>query len=56
MELTFLGFDKKLILGQPLKYQTNLVLMLSGVFGMNEGVVEIHKDKAVDEVSEDVIN
>lgn len=54
MKLALFSFDKWLILGQPLQYLTNLNLVLTGILGINEYVVEINKHETVDKISENV--
>lgn len=56
VKLAFLGFDEELVFGQPLKHKTNLILMLSGIFRVNEDVVEVYKHKTIDKISELVVD
>lgn len=56
MKLAFLGFDKQPVLQEPLQNHTDVLCVFLWCAGVDEDVIQIHKDKPVDHVSEHVVH
>lgn len=56
LEFEFLSLHKQFILHEPLQDKEDIETVFRHVFGKNEDIIQIHKDKMVQKVSEDTSN